>query len=781
MFKAGNWDTSLFALGAVFCSFLAGAATAQTTSDAPGTSGIEEVVVTATRSAQPLSKVPVSISAYTKEALDARGVKSFGDVAKLTPGLDFSRNGFGTQSDVSIRGISSPLAGSATTGIYIDDTPIQVRQLGYSATNTYPQVFDLDRIEVLRGPQGTLFGAGSEGGAIRFITPQPSLSQFDVYGRAEVSTTQSGSPSYEAGAAVGGPLIEDRLGFRVSLWNRHDGGYIDRVDTLDNNAIQEKDANSTNALVGRAALTFAPNSKLTITPSIFFQQVNSHDVGGFWEGISDPGNGVFLNGQPLAQPDTDRFYLPALNMQYDFGDILLISNTSYYHRHNRATDDYSTLVPAIFGGQNFIPGATDYRSRARMLNEQSSWAEEIRLQSTDSDARLTWVAGIFLSNSRQSYDQKVVDPQFGELIGSLFGASVEDVFGQSLIDGVYSVLLNGLGVDKQYAGFGEINYEVIDGLKFTVGIRVSRTTFTGSSSASGLLAAATVTQPPSTESDTPVTPKVGLTYQFDDDNMFYTTIAKGYRIGGVNAPVLNCAADFARLGIASEPGTYQSDSVWSYELGAKNKLFGNRVQINSSIYHISWNNIQQPVYLSYCAQQYVGNLGAATSNGFDLQISASPIDGLSLLVALGYTDATYSENVWLGTDHTLTPAISKGDHIGVTPWSLALSVTYDREIFGNYDGYLHLDYQYHGAGAITPALDPATSVFNPDGRPNPLTNFFTLRSGVRWGAYDLSLFMDNVFNAHPALARYQEIQGNPVFRDLTFRPRTIGLTLVYAN
>ena len=212
---------------------------------------VKEVVVTATRTSQLLSKVPLSVSAYTQETLDKQGIKSFSDIARYTPGVTFDEN----TKDVSIRGIKSN-AGDATTGIYIDDTPIQLRTLGFNSNNTAPVVFDLDRVEVLRGPQGTLFGAGSEGGTVRYITPQPSLTRYSAYGRLEVAHTDQGAPSYEAGVAVGGPLVEDKLGFRVSVDQRRDGGYVDRIDPYTGKR-QSNNSNWTDTFVWRASVKTA--------------------------------------------------------------------------------------------------------------------------------------------------------------------------------------------------------------------------------------------------------------------------------------------------------------------------------------------------------------------------------------------------------------------------------------------------------------------------------------------------------------------------------------------
>jgi len=224
-------------------------ALAQTTTEAPSHGqAIEEVVVTATRRVENVQKVPLSISAFSDVKMDVLGVKNFAQLAKFTPGVTYDPD----TNNVYIRGIDST-AGSGTTGIYIDDTPIQVRNLGFSSNNTLPSVFDLQRVEVLRGPQGTLFGAGSEGGTVRYIMTQPSLTDYSGIARSELEFTQDGQPSYEEGAAFGGPVVDDVLGFRVSGWYRRDGGWIDQVNYR-TGLTTVPDANSTDTYVLRGAL-----------------------------------------------------------------------------------------------------------------------------------------------------------------------------------------------------------------------------------------------------------------------------------------------------------------------------------------------------------------------------------------------------------------------------------------------------------------------------------------------------------------------------------------------
>src|ERR1700683_2861567 len=241
---------------AIVCSWSPGIPTA-IAADQPS-DVLEDIVVTATRHEEALSKVPISISAFTQESMDVKGIKDFQDVVRFTPGVQIDAN---QTNQISIRGIASS-GGAGTTGIYIDDTPIQMRAMGFNPDDALPKTCALDRVEVLRGPQGTLFGAGSEGGAVLYITPQPSLTDFSAYARTELSFTEGGAPSYEAGYAAGGPLIEDKLGGRASLWSRRDGGWIDRIDPTTLATVQSN-TNYDNTMVAKLAATLTPADSVT--------------------------------------------------------------------------------------------------------------------------------------------------------------------------------------------------------------------------------------------------------------------------------------------------------------------------------------------------------------------------------------------------------------------------------------------------------------------------------------------------------------------------------------
>ena len=226
--------------------------------------GLTEIIVTAQRRAEDINKVPISIAAYDQKTLDVQGVKDLSDVVQFTPGIQYEDSG--PVNRLSVRGISSS-QGTTTTATYIDEVPVDAR-IGIIAEigTSQIKVFDLERVEVDRGPQGTLFGAGAEAGIIRFITVQPSLTSYSGYSRSELSTTQGGSLGYEAGVAVGGPIIDNELGFRVSAWYRQDPGYIDDRSPVAG-SYQDNNANWSNSYILRGALKYAPIDNLTITGS----------------------------------------------------------------------------------------------------------------------------------------------------------------------------------------------------------------------------------------------------------------------------------------------------------------------------------------------------------------------------------------------------------------------------------------------------------------------------------------------------------------------------------
>ena len=841
-------------LGALAALAAAGTSQAQEQAPAAETAvgGLQEVVVTATRREEGLSKVPISVMALTAEALDSRGIKDFSEVARFTPGVSFDTSG---TNNISIRGIAGT-GGAGTTGIYIDETPIQMRALAFNPDEALPKSFDIDRVEVLRGPQGTLFGAGSEGGTVRYITTQPSVTRTTMYARGEVATTDNGAPSYEGGFAVGGPLIDNTLGARITLWYRRDGGWVDDINPVTLAPVQSN-ANYVDNYLARLAFLWTPSDKWSLTPAIYYQDSKRNDINNFWPLYSDASNGKFVNADPTQRHVPDKFYLASLKIQGDLGAAQFISNTSYYDRTNQ--DGYEGTIynlgfyqiyaypptvppppypsaipgpasyPLIDGsGIHLPPGATNYTSPSTVDNGQINFTQEFRLQSSDPNARLLWTTGLFFSENRQSYLEQIHDPMLGQLTNVVFGdPNFQDIFcyfdasGNCIgvpYDPNYpndSYFLRTSSKDTQLAVFGEGTYSLTEQLKLTLGARYSHMKYSFDTLTGGPQLYAPTRAGSNSNTENAFTPKASLQYQHDPNNMYYATYAKGFRPGGANNPIPNaaCPTDFNNFGLppnpttgAGEPPTFNSDTVKSYEVGAKNN-FENRVRLATSLYYIQWNNIQQLIVPPVCQISFIANTGNATVKGADLQADFSVTSAFTIELALGYTQARYTEDFRFNQPCSVTggtppacagdprPLVANGDAIvsassetgggqPTAPFTAALALEYHFPVFER-DTFLRVDAEYEAhAKWPTAGLDPNTSQYQSVNYVLPSTTFVSFRGGMQFDQLSLQAFVDNLTDSHtvtdynwtidPLVAGVSRLQ-----RNYTFRPRTFGITAIY--
>jgi iron complex outermembrane recepter protein len=754
-----------------------------------GGNALQEIVVTAERRPERLQDVPVSVEVLTRDKLDAQAIRGIDDLTRLSPGVTFLRNGAyttssGAASDIAIRGIDS-IAGAATTALYIDDTPIQTRHINVTSQNPYPALFDLDRVEVLRGPQGTLFGGGAEGGAVRFISPEPGLAKTSGYYLSELATTAYGDPSYSVGAAAGGPIIDDKLGFRVSASYRRDGGWVNRVDFATGATV---DPRSNYEQIGtlRGALTYAVTENVTVTGSLYYQKQDLNDTSYYWLELSNPAAHQFSNGNAIKSPDTDSFYLPAIKVAWNLGTVKLISNTSYFSRDQSSTTDATMLDRAIYLFNGTYPafpypppGVTAPQQNS---DNQDNFVEEIRLESAAADSSLNWVAGVFYTHARENTSVSVTDPSLPGEYQALYGASWDTSIGPLLPGGYLLKTPYAWAVDKQLAGFGQLDWKILDSLKLTAGVRVSKSDSSGAQYSAGpeigpvpATAAASITE-------YPVTPKFGISYEPTRDQLFYASVAKGYRIGGVNSPLSTlCAGALTELSLSSGPKTYNSDSLWSYELGAKNSLFDRRLQISTSAFYINWSNIQNNVYLPSCGFSFTANLGKVTSKGADIDILARPIDALDLELTASYTDARYDDSVYAGPGATAALA-GKGDYLPVAPWTIVASTEYKPSIplLIAHNPYVRIDYSVSAKYKSPQEFqDPTTISYDPAPFYQTQATSLSARTGLRWGGFDVSLYGTNLTNTHPVLFDSRYYPPLPLFFDTTWRPRTIGVTATY--
>jgi len=757
----------------VSCTSLTSGAQTATSSSS---TGLEEITVTAQRREERLSDVPMSIAAISQADLDQRGLKDIDDLTRVTPGITFIRNGTAgsfndEQSNVSIRGVYST-AGAATTGLYIDDTPIQTRHLSYGSADPYPELFDLDRVEVLRGPQGTLFGGGSEGGTIRFIRPEPSLTTDSGYVRSEVASIDKGGLNYEGGGAFGGPIIPDVLGFRASIFYREDGGWIDRdtyvTEPTAGNPIpmatgtMEKNANWHDVYVGNVALKWSPSDTLTVQPALFVQSLHINDTGMYWVALSNWKAAQYATGNIGRDSSTDPFYLASLKINWTlpFGD--LVSNTSYFHRKESAISDYTQWLNTNYLANVFPTAAqlaTTYES-----DNQNNVTEELRLNSRNSGL-ISWTGGIFLSRVYEDQPEVTVDASYAGLIGS------PPVPG-NIVD--YQPTFN--TTDKQVAAFGELGVKLTDELKVTAGVRAAHVQYSGYNVESGLLVGPSIDSYNSAN-ENPVTPRLVVSYQTSVDSLYYASASKGYRPGGLNTTLPSVCTE--NLPIKVSP-TFNSDSLWQYEVGTKQTLFERRLQLDASVYYLKWKNIQQLTFLP-CGLGFTPNLGEVTGRGGDIHTVYKATEDLTVGVDAAYTDSYYPNGQTIQAGATPVTILSSGDHLPSSPWNIDLNAEYVVSTMAK-KPYLRADYQYATAqNSLIQGDDPRNTGSDPTLRSLPMIRVMALRAGVRFDGYDISAFAQNAFNFNTPTFYYRDSQlavdTNYFYRGVP--PRTIGVTGSY--
>jgi iron complex outermembrane recepter protein len=774
--------------------------------DTASSSALAEIVVTAQRREQRLQDVPMSITTFSQEKLDQQGLRNIDDLTRLSPGVSFLRNGMSSSgnyndedSDISIRGIDST-AGASTTGIYIDDTPIQTRHLQFGTVNPYPALFDLERVEVLKGPQGTLFGAGSEGGTIRFITPEPSLTNYQVYARGEFGQIEGGGQNYSAGLAVGGPIIQNVLGFRFSVSYQEDGGWVNRVNytpppnptpaangyaliyagapTL--GATTESNSNWHDTQTARLALKWAPTDNLTVSPSAYVQTLHYNDTGAYWLSLSNPSDNVYNNGNAQRDPSTDPWYLGAVKVDWNSPFVHLVSNTSYFSRSQHSVSDYTQWLNTVFFGNQFPPASDNVSSYFQ--DRQDNFTQEIRVSSVDPKAQFTWNGGVFYSRANENTTEFIFDPSYAPLLG--------------LPQPPGSIIYNQPQfriVDKQIALFGEVNFKFTDTVNFTAGVRASKVDFTGEAQESGDLIGLVVNGT-NTGSEKPVTPRFVLNYQPDSESLYYASAAKGFRPGGVNTELpTQCTANLP----GAIPSTFNSDSLWQYEIGTKQTLLDHRLQVNASVYYLKWKNIQQFVYLT-CGLGFVPNLGEVTGKGGDIEIAWRATDDLTFGLNGAYTDSYFDGTVALASAGEAVNLVSQGDHLPASPWNVSANMEY---VFNGYPQkpYLRLDYQYATPQrSLIAGLDQNNAPNSDTTLPGlPEIRVLSVRAGVRFNGVDLSLYAQNALNYHTPLFVSRDLATSPAngypgpsstspgdnfdtnYFGRGYAPRSYGVTMTY--
>ncbi|MCI4644130.1 MAG: TonB-dependent receptor, partial [Hyphomonadaceae bacterium] len=505
----------------------------------------DTIMVTAQKRAQSIQDVPMSISAIGEMDIERTGITEFTDYATRIPNLSFAYTASttGGAQAVAIRGIF----GTGTTGLYIDDTPLP--------ESVDPRVMGIERVEVLRGPQGTLYGARSMGGTVRLITKQPDFDGISGQIHGKAGAVSEGDYDYSLDGAVNIPVVEDTLALRIVGYGFSETGVYDRQSVADSPVDYGTNENVDDASVygGQVAALFSlADGDLTITPRLIFQTSNRDG-----RSLADVDAGNFVHSRlfDIDENASEDWTLSSLTARYSTELGAFVSSTSLFDRSFDDSEDFSELSSLLFG-------VAPTPSRIYAMVDDERFSQELRFES-DFGGRFELTSGIF-------YQDVETELEFPPT--PVPGVSA-DIFSQVLNTQV-----------EELAVFGEVTIGLMDQLNLILGARWFDNEVDFEGSQDGLAVFPDTFAGVQQESGT--NPKISLQYDIDDQNMIYATASKGFRIGGVNSfSNALCAADLAALGLTAEQvQTYDSDSLWSYELGAKTRFPGQRMTINAAAF-----------------------------------------------------------------------------------------------------------------------------------------------------------------------------------------------------
>jgi len=745
----------LLASVALSAAVLAGPAWAQTKT-------VDELVVTARKREESILTVPMSIAAIGADEIDRKGVKDLEELSRSVPGLVATQSPDGDTKSFLMRGVAQSFDTAATVAIYLDDTPLTV---GASDAPDL-KLFDVARVEVMRGPQGTLFGSNSLGGAVRYISPALDFDSVSGRVKVEAGTTHFGSANYEAQGAVGGPVAQN-LAFRASAFARRDGGYVDVVSETTGLPV-DKDANWVDSWGGRLALGGRVSEKVEATASVLYQQEHIGDVGAYYTSRgATPATAVplapFQRVERLPLDSERKFFLPNLTVNADLGFARLTSSTSYVSRKFHQENDYSYFLQGLLINSFGVDEAASngLLTSSTLQNDQKSFVQEVRLASNPGE-KFEWLVGAYYRTTTDTLDQVIDSPNLGQSFPPLDGALVFSNTHKNK--------------SRQIAVFGEASYTVAQVLKFTAGLRLTDLKVEANQIFDGAFnGGQTVSQ--TSEKNRPVTPKFSVSYTPTDDLMAYVSATKGFREGGGNVPVpvVACHDDLAVLGLTAAPAGYEPDTLWSYEAGAKFRSSDHRLQFAGAVYQIDWSGIQENLGLN-CGFAFVANQGAARVRGLEFEGSWRPTNDLTLDVNLGTTEGELTEDGISGADAN-GPVVNapKGTALpGFPDWTANVAAQYDFPITGDWKGFVRGEYTYVGEGKMN--LGGLSDI----GQTVHRDAFETVaaRIAISNDRYEISAFANNIFDDHTILTE-QFIALAPFSgsRRSTLRPRTIGVSV----
>ncbi len=694
---------------------------------------LEEVVVTALKRSSSLQDTPISISALTGDTLDKLGANSFIDYVNHVPGLTIVDEGPGFRRLV-IRGVQG--VGEAQVGLYYDETPVTgAPSSGNNAGASQPdfRLFDVERVEVLRGPQGTLYGAGSMGGTVRVIANKPDSTKFEALAEAEFSSTRNAGLGYQVKGMVNIPIIEGKLAGRAVAFYEDTDGFID------NGRLGLKGINDAKIRGGRFSLRFDVNDSFNLIATAYIQRT---DLGAS-NAFSKP-SGDLLAIDFVKTDHKDDFEIFNITGSYDFDWGNFLFTSSYYNRdtsRNIDTTDFlmglvGIPVPPLGSPTPVIPGLIP--AMVRPTDDINIWSHEIRLNSSGEN-RLNWTIGGFLQDRQSNLTNQVLPT---DIKGDIPSPMVE-LFTRTAAENL-----------KQKAVFGEISYDVLESFTLTFGARYFDVKKVNNSAVTvGFGPFPPGPGPELNYDDDGVLLKFHGKYVINENAMIYAQAAEGFRVGGANQKTL-----------VEVPDSYGSDSLWSYEIGAKTSWLDNHLNVNIAAYYIDWKDIQTPASIG--PFNFISNAGGARIQGVEIEIFSQLTNSFSIDGNLTLSSSKLTEDQ--DPAFIANPG-RKGDNIPYVPdITASLSAQYVRSVFSDLEGLIRLDMSYTGGSA---------SKFNPaDVYYETLDSYFLaqVKVGITSEDWAVYLFAHNLFDKR-AEVRILSDQFRTQTQ-FTVQPRTFGLT-----
>ncbi|HEY6916818.1 MAG TPA: TonB-dependent receptor [Allosphingosinicella sp.] len=693
--------------------------------------GIADIIVTAEKREASVKDVPASITVLTGDLLENIAAAQIADYAGYVPGLTTTASTAPGQNHLILRGLTTGSTATASVGVYVDDTPYgTARGQGRYALDLMP--YDIERVEILRGPQGTLYGASTIGGLLKYVTREPDTHDLEVRAGLELRSIAHGGDGFALRGGVNVPIVEDKLAFRASVYTQKNPGFIDSVQ-------EGKDANSDKQEGFRASLLMRPVDNLTVRLTAAIQTLRGDDSALINVGPAPASRraservavyGDYAHSSIVPATFNQRVQIYSGNIDLDLGWASITSDTSISKSRSRTETDNSAIYRPVLEPILRFPLGTIIN-----VDQQSEkFTQELRLASP-SGGTFEWLIGGYYTDEENKNDQllTLVTPTGGTVPGPI-GATG----GLATVAAPSSY--------REIAAFGDATYRFSDRFDVTAGLRYSSNDQKNRQVSKGLLFGPSVIDGTGKSSEDVLTFAVSPRFHLNPDVMLYARVASGYRPGGPNVVFPN----------QSVPGSYKADTVVNYEAGIKGLWFDRKLSIDADVFYIDWKDIQ--IVQTFGGVQGLGNGKTARSQGFELSTLYAPVRGLKLGFNAAYTDAKLTADApsILGHDGDRVPLVPK--------WSASATVDYTQPAFGDFEWSLGGGYRYRSGttGSFEGAADYA--------RYNALGQFDAY-IGLGNGRFDVQLFARNLTDA-------REYVGAALPGQLAInQPRVVGINL----